>query len=73
MQPRKEAQHGRKHHQGEDCGVCQDRRCPHACGVVERIQCRTESLLREITDPEEACRILAERARKAEPARDVIE
>lgn len=33
--------------------------------LVEEIECRTEGILREITDPEEAYRILAERARKA--------
>jgi hypothetical protein len=31
--------------------------------MVEQIACSTESLLREVTDPEEAYRILAERAR----------
>ncbi len=36
--------------------------------LVEQIQCRTESLLREVTDPEEAYRILAERARTANAA-----
>jgi hypothetical protein len=33
--------------------------------LVEEIQCRTESILREVTDPEEAYRVLDERARKA--------
>jgi hypothetical protein len=32
--------------------------------LVEEIECRTESILREVTDPEEAWRILVERARK---------
>lgn len=36
---------------------------------VEEIACRTEGILRAVTDPEEAYRILAERARKAIPAR----
>jgi hypothetical protein len=33
--------------------------------LVEEIECRTESILREVTDPEQAYRILAERAQKA--------
>ncbi len=37
--------------------------------LVEEIDCGTENLLREVTDPEEAYRLLAERARKAESAR----
>jgi hypothetical protein len=33
--------------------------------LVEEIECSTESILRDVTDPDEAYRILAERARKA--------
>lgn len=33
--------------------------------LIDQIQCSTESILREVTDPEEAYPILAERARKA--------
>jgi zinc transport system ATP-binding protein len=33
--------------------------------IVDEIECQTESILREVTDPEEAYPILAERARKA--------
>jgi hypothetical protein len=33
--------------------------------LVEEIECRTEGILREVTDVEEAYRILAERVRKA--------
>jgi len=33
--------------------------------LVEEIECRTESILRGVTDPEEAYRILVERAQKA--------
>ena len=33
--------------------------------LIDEIQCSTESILREVTDPEEAYPILAERARKA--------
>ena len=32
---------------------------------VEEIECKTEGILREVTDPEEAYAILAERARKS--------
>ena len=32
--------------------------------LVDEIECRTEGILRTVTDPEEAYRILAERARK---------
>jgi hypothetical protein len=35
--------------------------------LVDEIACRTEGILREVTDPEEACSILAERARGARP------
>jgi hypothetical protein len=35
--------------------------------LIDEIQCSTEGILREITDPEEAYPILAERARKAIP------
>lgn len=37
--------------------------------LVEEIECRTESILRQVTDPEEAYSILVERARKAAEAR----
>lgn len=37
--------------------------------LVDEIECRTESILREVTDPEKAYRILSERARKAAHAR----
>ena len=33
--------------------------------LIDEIQCSTEGILREVTDPEEAYPILAERARKA--------
>jgi hypothetical protein len=33
--------------------------------LVDEIECGTEELLRRVTDPEEAHRVLAERARKA--------
>jgi len=33
--------------------------------LIDEIQCSTESILREVTDPEEAYPLLAERARKA--------
>jgi hypothetical protein len=33
--------------------------------LVDEIACRTESLLRDVTDPEEAYRILSERAHRA--------
>jgi hypothetical protein len=33
--------------------------------LVDEITCRTEGILRDVTDPEEAYRVLAERARKA--------
>jgi hypothetical protein len=33
--------------------------------LVDEIACQTESILREVTDPEEAYRILAERAKRA--------
>jgi hypothetical protein len=35
--------------------------------LVDEIACRTEGILREVTDPEEAYRILAERATRAQP------
>jgi hypothetical protein len=39
--------------------------------LVDEIECGTEGLLRAVTDPEEAYRILAERARKALQARQM--
>ena len=33
--------------------------------LIDEVQCSTEGILREVTDPEEAYPILAERARKA--------
>ena len=33
--------------------------------LVDEIACKTEGILREVTDPEEAWRILAERARRS--------
>jgi zinc transport system ATP-binding protein len=37
--------------------------------LVEEIACKTEGILRDVTDPEEAYRILSERARKARESR----
>jgi zinc transport system ATP-binding protein len=37
--------------------------------LVDEIECATENILRNVTDPEEAYALLAERARKAAPHR----